>query len=37
VVVSAERMKQYSSEYYNEHFGLVETLFEEAGVKVRRV
>ena len=37
VVVSAERMKQYSSDYYNEHFGMVEVLFSEAGVKVRRV
>ena len=26
VVVSAERMAQYSSEYYNEHFGMVEVL-----------
>ncbi|MBM3813970.1 MAG: dCMP deaminase family protein [Acidimicrobiia bacterium] len=37
VVVSAERMSQYSSQYYDEHFGLVEVLFDEAGVKVRRV
>lgn len=37
VVVSASRMTQYSSEYYNQHFGLTETLFLEAGVKVRRV
>lgn len=37
VVISGDRMQQYSSEYYNEHFGLVEVLFEEAGVKVRRV
>lgn len=37
VVISAERMKQYSSDYYNEHFGMVEVLFSEAGVKVRRV
>jgi dCMP deaminase len=37
VVVSAERMSQYSSQYYDEHFRLVETLFLEAGVKVRRV
>jgi dCMP deaminase len=37
VVVSDERMKQYSSDYYNEHFGMVEVLFSEAGVKVRRV
>ena len=37
VVVSAERMAQYSSEYYNEHFGMVEVLFSEARVQVRRV
>lgn len=37
VVVSGERMTQYSSDYYREHFSLVETLFSEAGVKVRRV
>ena len=37
VVISSERMAQYSSDYYNEHFGMVETLFDEAGVKVRRV
>jgi len=37
VVISSERMRQYSSEYYNEHFGNVEVLFEEAGIKVRRV
>ena len=37
VVVSAERMGQYSSDYYNEHFGMVEILFQEAGVRVRRV
>jgi hypothetical protein len=30
-------MRQYSSEYYNEHFGMVETLFSEAGTRVRRV
>jgi len=36
VVVSGERMREYSSDQYNEHFRLVETLFEEAGVKVRR-
>ena len=28
---------KYSSEYYNEHFGMVEVLFQEAGVSVRRV
>jgi dCMP deaminase len=37
VVVSDERMSQYSSEYYNEHFGMVEVLFSEAKVKVRRI
>jgi dCMP deaminase len=37
VVVSAERMRQYSSDYYNQHFGMVEVLFAEAKVKVRRV
>ena len=37
VVISAERMTQYSSEYYNEHFGMVEVLFAEARVQVRRV
>ena len=37
VVVSGERMSQYSSEYYNQHFGLVEVLFREAGIKVRQV
>jgi deoxycytidylate deaminase len=37
VVVSASRMAQYSSEYYDQHFGIVEVLFGEAGVRVRRV
>ncbi len=37
VVVSRERMSQYSSEYYDEHFGMVEVLFREACVKVRQV
>src|ERR1039457_5514978 len=37
VVIAAERMTQYSSEYYNEHFGMVEVLFREAKVAVRRV
>ena len=37
VVISAERMAQYSSDYYNEHFGMVEVLFSEAGINVRRV
>jgi hypothetical protein len=30
-------MAQYSSDYYNEHFGMVEALFREANVTVRRV
>jgi len=37
VVVSSVRMAQYSSAYYDEHFGMTEVLFAEAGVKVRRV
>jgi dCMP deaminase len=37
VVVSAQRMKAYTSDYYNEHFGMVEILFGEAGVGVRQV
>ncbi len=37
VAISAERMRQYSSDYYNQHFGLVEVLFQEAGIKVRQV
>jgi len=37
VVVSTERMAQYNSAYYDEHFGMSETLFAEAGIKVRRV
>jgi dCMP deaminase len=37
VAISANRMRQYSSDYYNEHFGMVEVLFGEAGVRVRRV
>jgi dCMP deaminase len=37
VVVSRQRMSQYSSEYYDEHFGMVEVLFQEAGVKARQV
>jgi len=37
VVISAERMKEYTSAYYDEHFGMVEVLFGEAKVKVRRV
>jgi len=27
VVISAERMKEYTSAYYDEHFGMVEVLF----------
>ena len=37
VVVSVERMAQYSSEYYDQHFSMVEVLFGEARVHVRRV
>jgi dCMP deaminase len=37
VVISAARMAEYSSEYYDQHFGMVEVLFQEAGVKIRRV
>jgi dCMP deaminase len=37
VVVSGERMAEYSSQCYDEHFGLVQTLFAEAKVRVRRV
>ena len=37
VVISAERMREYTSDYYNEHFGMVEVLFGEAGIGVRRV
>jgi deoxycytidylate deaminase len=37
VVVSSERMAQYSSEYYDQHFSMVEVLFGEAGVRVRHV
>lgn len=37
VVISSERMAAYSSDYYNQHFGIVEVLFAEAGVAVRRV
>jgi len=36
-VISAARMAEYSSAYYDEHFGMVETLFGEAQVGVRRV
>jgi dCMP deaminase len=37
VVISGARMSQYTSDYYDEHFHNVEVLFQEAGVKVRRV
>ncbi len=37
VVISRERMRRYSSEYYDEHFQMVETLFREAGVTIRQV
>ncbi len=37
VVISSERMKQYSSDYYDEHFRMVEVLFREAGVEIRQV
>ena len=37
VVVSQERMSQYSSTYYDEHFGQSDILFTEAGVGVRLV
>jgi hypothetical protein len=30
-------MAAYSSDYYDQHFGLVEVLFSEAGIRVRRV
>jgi dCMP deaminase len=36
VVVSTARMAQYSSEYYNQHFGNSEILLKEAGVIIRR-
>src|ERR1700676_3831124 len=35
VVVSAERMKEYSSDHYNQQFGMTEVLFSEARVGVR--
>jgi len=37
VVISGDRMQQYSSEQYNQHFAMVEVLFREAGVTVRRI
>ena len=33
----AEGLSRELSKYYIEHFGMVETLFGEAGVRVRRV
>ncbi len=36
VVVSRDRMGQYSSEYYDEHFRMVEVLFREASIKLRQ-
>jgi dCMP deaminase len=36
VVVSRDRMGQYSSEYYDEHFRMVEVLFQEAAIKLRQ-
>lgn len=35
VVVSRDRMGQYSSDYYDEHFRMVEVLFREAAIKLR--
>ena len=37
VVVSGDRMREYSSELYDQHFHNSEVLFSEAKVKVRRV
>jgi dCMP deaminase len=37
VVISGQRMSQYSSEYFQEHFEKVQELFQEAGVRVRQV
>ena len=37
VVVSGKRMEQYSSAYYDEHFSMVEVLFREACIRVRRI
>ena len=30
-------MQEYSSEYYDEHFKMVEVLFQEAGIRIRQV
>ncbi len=35
VVVDADRMQKYRSEFYNRHFELAEVLLGEAGVQVR--
>ena len=37
VAISAERMQQYSSTYYDEQFAIVEVLFQEARVTIRRI
>jgi dCMP deaminase len=37
VVISGDRMRQYTSDYYDQHFAMVEVLFSEAGVNVRRI
>ena len=37
VVISRQRMAQYSSEQYDEHFRNVEVLLQEAGVAFRQV
>jgi len=37
VVISRERMSEYSSEYFEEHFRRVVELFREAGVRIRQV
>ena len=36
VVVSRDRMGQYSSDYYDEHFRMVEVLFQEASIRLRQ-
>ena len=37
VVISKERMDEYSSDQYDEHFSSVEILFSEARVSIRQV
>ncbi len=37
VVISRKRMAEYSGEFYQQHFRIVEELFAEAGVAVRWV